>query len=329
MLTFHPASRPAHECTELGACPALTAQSAWIDLLTPTVEEERAVESALGIDVPTKDEMQDIATSSRLYQEGASLFMTATILTKSDTSHPEASAVTFIMTPERLITVRYAEPLAFANFRKRRDGNPASFATGISVFHGLLDAVVERIADVLENVGAGLENLSFEVFAARTESDRAPRDYKEMLTRLGRYSDLISKARESLLSLARLCWFYQEADKSTFVSQAEQAGLDAHLGTVSRDIAALNDHAAFLSGKVAFLLDATLGLINVEQNAIIKIVSVAAVVFLPPTLVASIYGMNFQHMPELAWPLGYPLALLMMVASAILPFYWFKRKGWL
>jgi magnesium transporter len=315
MLTFHPASRPAKECAELGACPTLTEESVWIDLLTPSVEEEHAVEAALGIDVPTKDEMQDIATSSRLYQEGTSLFMTATILTKSDTSHPEASAVTFILTPARLITVRYAEPVAFANFLKRRDG--------------LLDAVVERIADVLENLGAGLESLSFEVFAARTESDRAPRDYQKLLTRLGRYSDLVSKARESLLSLTRLCSFYQEADKSTFIAQADQPGVDAHLGTVSRDIASLNDHAAFLSGKIAFLLDATLGLINVEQNAIIKIVSVAAVVFLPPTLVASVYGMNFQHMPELAWPLGYPLALLMMIASAILPFYWFKRKGWL
>jgi magnesium transporter len=329
MLTFHPASRPAKECAELGACPTLTEESVWIDLLTPSVEEEHAVEAALGIDVPTKDEMQDIATSSRLYQEGTSLFMTATILTKSDTSHPEASAVTFILTPARLITVRYAEPVAFANFLKRRDSNPAAFATGVSAFHGLLDAVVERIADVLENLGAGLESLSFEVFAARTESDRAPRDYQKLLTRLGRYSDLVSKARESLLSLTRLCSFYQEADKSTFIAQADQPGVDAHLGTVSRDIASLNDHAAFLSGKIAFLLDATLGLINVEQNAIIKIVSVAAVVFLPPTLVASVYGMNFQHMPELAWPLGYPLALLMMIASAILPFYWFKRKGWL
>jgi magnesium transporter len=329
MLTFHPASRPAHECTELTACSALTEQSVWIDLLTPTVEEERAVESALGVDIPTKDEMQDIATSSRLYQEGASLFMTATVLTKSDTSRPQASAITFIVTPERLITVRYAEPLAFGNFRKRRDTNPAAFATGISVFHGLLDAVIERIADVLENVGAGLENLSLEVFAARTESAPVARDYKEMLTRLGRYSDLVSKTRESLLSLARLCWFYQEADKSALIPQTEQPGLEAHVVTANRDIASLNDHAAFLSGKVAFLLDATLGLINVEQNAIIKIVSIAAVVFLPPTLVASVYGMNFQHMPELAWPLGYPLALLMMVASAILPFYWFKRKGWL
>jgi magnesium transporter len=329
MLTFHPANQSASECNDLGACRALTEQSAWIDLLTPTAEEEGAVETALGIDVPTKDEMQDIATSSRLYQVGASLFMTATVLTRSDTSHPEASAVTFILTPERLITVRYAEPLAFANFRKRRDANPGAFATGVAVFHGLLDAVVERIADVLENVGAGLETLSREVFAERTESSREARNYKEMLTRLGRYSDLVSKTRESLLSLARLGGFYQQADKSTLTPEAEAAVFAAHIGTTSRDISSLSDHATFLSGKIAFLLDATLGLINVEQNAIIKIVSVAAVVFLPPTLVASIYGMNFQHMPELAWPLGYPLAILMMIASAILPFYWFKRKGWL
>jgi magnesium transporter len=199
----------------------------------------------------------------------------------------------------------------------------------MSVFQGLLDAVVERIADILENVGAGLEALSLEVFASRAGARSAGRDYKEMLTRLGRYSDLASKTRESLLSMARLCWFYQEVDKSALAAQQDQPGLDAHVTTVNRDIAALSDHAAFLSGKVAFLLDATLGLINVEQNAIIKIVSVAAVVFLPPTLVASIYGMNFRHMPELAWPLGYPLAILMMIASAIFPFYWFKRKGWL
>jgi magnesium transporter len=329
MLTFHPLAGPATDCSELSTCDALTRQAVWIDLVAPTADEERAIESALGIDVPTKDEMQDIATSSRLYQEGTALFMIATILTSSDTSHPTASAVTFILTPQRLITVRYAEPLAFANFRKRRDANPQAFATVTSVFQGLIDAIVERVADILESVGAGLEALSLEVFVPRAGAQRDGRDYKELLTRLGRYSDLASKTRESLLSLARVCWFLQEADKSPVVPQEDHPGIHAHITTAGRDVAALSDHAAFLSGKVAFLLDATLGLINVEQNAIIKIVSVAAVVFLPPTLVASIYGMNFRHMPELVWPLGYPLAILMMIASAILPFYWFKRRGWL
>jgi magnesium transporter len=254
MLTFYPVSGSATQCAELSICDALTEQSAWIDLVAPTAEEEHAVETALGIDVPTKDEMQDIATSSRLYEEGKALFMTATILTRSDTSHPEASAVTFILTAKRLITVRYAEPLAFVNFGKRRDANPQAFATSTSVFQGLLDAIVERTADILENVGAGLEALSLEVFSPRAGGKREARDYREMLTRLGRYSDLASKTRESLLSLARLCWFYQESDK-------------AHLAA--------------------------------------------------------------EEIRPLAWPLGYPLAILMMIGSAILPFYWFKQKGWL
>jgi magnesium transporter len=307
----------------------MTRSAIWVDLVSPSSEEERAVESALGIDVPTKDEMQDIATSSRLYQEGGASFMTATILTNSDTSHPEASAVTFILTAERLVTVRYANPLSFENFRKRRDANPALYATPARVFQGLTDAVVERIADILENVAGMLESLSLEVFAPPQVARPQPRDFREMLTRLGRYSDLAAKTRESLLSLSRLFGFYQETSKVWVMTPEETAAIDAHIKTVNRDIAALNDHAAFLAGKVAFLLDATLGLINVEQNAIIKIFSVAAVIFLPPTLVASIYGMNFDHMPELRWPFGYPMAILMMIGSALLPFYLFKRKGWL
>jgi magnesium transporter len=228
-----------------------------------------------------------------------------------------------------LVTVRYAEPVSFANFRSRRDANPAQYSTPIRVFHGLTDAIVERIADILENVGAMLENLSVEVFAPPKGPRPEARDFKEMLARLGRYSDLAAKTRESLLSLSRLFWFYQETSKTGKVAADEKAAMDAHITTVTRDIAALSDHAAFLSGKVAFLLDATLGLINVEQNAIIKIFSVAAVIFLPPTLVASIYGMNFQHMPELGWSLGYPMAIALMAGSAALPFYLFKRKGWL
>jgi magnesium transporter len=307
----------------------MTEESVWIDLLRPTATEEHAVEEAVRIDVPTKDEMQDIATSSRLYEESGSLFMTATILTNSGTSRPEASAVTFILTPARLITVRYAEPLAFANFRNRRDDNATHYGSPARVFQGLMDAVVERIADILESVGAGLEALSLEVFAPPKASRPQARDFREVLTRLGRHSDLASKARESLLSLSRLFWFYRDVDKSQLIAPDEHPGVEAYLTTVTRDVASLSDHAAFLSSKVAFLLDATLGLINVEQNAIIKIFSVAAVIFLPPTLVASIYGMNFEHMPELRWALGYPLAILTMIASAVLPFYLFKRKGWL
>jgi magnesium transporter len=329
MITFHPTGGPSKDCSDLSLCSSLTEASVWIDLVAPTQAEEHAVEHALGVDVPTKDEMQDIATSSRLYEERGALFMTATILTKADTSHPESSAVTFILSPTRLITVRYAQPLAFDTFRKRRDGHPSAFGTAALVFQGLAEAIVERLADILENVGAGLETLSLEVFAPPKAARAPARDFREMLRRLGRYSDLASKTRESLLSLSRLLSFYQEASKSQLADAEVLATMTAHIDSAKRDIASLSDHAAFLSSKIAFLLDATLGLINVEQNAIIKIFSVAAVIFLPPTLVASIYGMNFRHIPELEWTFGYPFAITLMIASAILPFHFFKRKGWL
>lgn len=326
MITFHGPRTSGRECTDLATCGGLTSDAVWIDLLEPSAAEEAAVEQALGIDVPTRDEIQDIATSSRLYRREDSLFMTATILTKSDTSRPESSAVLFILTPARLITVRYAQPSAFQTFRARRDEKPSQFGSGVQIFEGLTDAVVERVADILEGVGSGLDLLSPEVFR---RDKRQAGDFREMLERLGKFSDLTSKARESLLSLSRLFGFFLEQDKTLLPQPAEQAAIDGHVRAVTRDIAALSDHAAFLSAKIAFLLDATLGLINVEQNAIIKIFSVAAVVFLPPTLVASIYGMNFQHLPELEWKLGYPFAIALMIGSAILPFHFFKRKGWL
>jgi magnesium transporter len=150
------------------------------------------------------------------------------------------------------------------------------------------------------------------------------RDFQKILSRLGRAGDLASKVRESLVSLGRLLAFAIQGTQA----RGRKTG-SARLKTIGRDVASLSDYAAFLNNKVGFLLDATLGMINIEQNAIIKIFSVAAVVFLPPTLIASIYGMNFAHMPELGWPLGYPLALALMVVSAILPYLYFKRRGWL
>ncbi|MDF3068472.1 MAG: magnesium transporter [Polyangiaceae bacterium] len=325
-MIFHRPRAAAVECHDLTACRDFTEAATWIDLLEPTSEEETALEQALGIDVPTRDEIQDIATSSRLYRRDDALFMTATILTKSDTSRPEASAILFILTPSRLITVRYATPSAFDTFRARRDGSPDEFSSPGQVFGGLTDTIVERVADILEAVGKSLDELSPDVFR---RDKRKTNDFREMLERLGRFSDLTSKTRESLLSLSRFFSFFLDQDKQRLVPESERAALDGHAKTVMHDLAALSDHSAFLSSKIAFLLDATLGLINVEQNAIIKIFSVAAVVFLPPTLVASIYGMNFQHMPELAWRGGYPFAILLMIGSAILPFYFFKRKGWL
>ena len=151
---------------------------------------------------------------------------------------------------------------------------------------------------------------------------------QELIERIGEEGDFVSKMRESLVSIGRAVAFMQAVEDQARENKQVKEN-KARIKILQRDIVSLTDHATFLSGKISFLLDAVLGLISIEQNGIIKIFSVAAVVFLPPTLVASIYGMNFAFMPELQWQFGYPFAILLMIMSAVLPYYYFKGKGWL
>ncbi len=296
----------------------------WVDLLEPTLAEERAVERLLAIDVPSREEMREIETSNRLYEENGTLYMTATVVTKIDTDRPESAAVTFILTHNRLITNRYVDPLPFRRFVAYAERHPLAATAAPGILAGLLESIIERTADVLERVGVGLDDLSASVFGPDPKGGTRARDLRGVMERIGRDGDLTSKARESLVTLARQLTFIQQ---STAVQMPNE--LRSRYRSMSRDVLALSDHASFLANKSSFMLQATLGLINIEQNNIIKIFSVAAVAFLPPTLIASIYGMNFHFMPELAWPLGYPLALLIMVISAVLPYVYFRRRGWL
>jgi magnesium transporter len=305
-----------------GAELRLPERTVWLDLLQPTDAEEAAIARALGVDVPTREEMKEIEASSRLYREDGALFMTATLVARADTEDPESTALTFILAGDRLVTVRYADPQPFRAFATYALRHPNACSDGDAVFGGLLEAIIDRTADILEAVGADLDRMSREVFSR--SSGETSRDFQKLITRIGRAGDLTSKARESLVSIGRLLAFAIQAHQA----RGRKTG-GSRLKTVGRDVASLSDHASFLNNKVNFLLDATLGMINIEQNAIIKIFSVAAVVFLPPTLIASIYGMNFAHMPELDWPFGYPLALALMIGSAILPYWYFKRRGWL
>ncbi len=344
MITFYAPGAASVRLIAPESCAELTRAAIWIDLLEPTQEEEQTLEAALGINIPTREEMQAIELSSRLYEEGGVLYMTATVLTKADTSAPESSAVTFILTGNRLVTLRYADPVPFNAFRTRREGNVQRYETAGQFLGGIVDAIVERIADILENVGVDLDRVSSKVFDTHRVENAMPlhtrlrhsphgrarkarqQDFVAILRQIGGASDLISRTRESLVSFTRLIAFYREVRKENESTSRESL---AHLKTIVGDLGALSDHASFLSGKVSFQLDATLGMINNEQNAIIKILSVAALVFLPPTLVAGIYGMNFEHMPELKWLHGYPFAVAIMIASAVFPYLWFKRKGWL
>jgi magnesium transporter len=233
--------------------------------------------------------------------------------------------VTFVLANARLVTVRYHDPRAFQSFPAQAQRADLGCSDGEGVLIALLEAVVDRLADILERIAADVDGLSRTVFQNEGARPQKARDFQEVLRGLGRKGDLNSKVRDSLMTLDRLTGFLANVQ---VLRRAEKQGR-AKLKTLGRDIASLNDHSGFLAQKITFLLDATLGLIGIEQNAIIKIFSVAAVVFLPPTLVASIYGMNFDHMPELDWLLGYPAALALMVVSAVLPYLFFKRRGWL
>jgi magnesium transporter len=303
---------------------AIPQGAVWIDLLQPTREEELIVEGALGLDVPTREEIREIEASSRLYRKGGALFMTTVVISNADTPRPETTEITFILAGTRLITLRYAGVQPFSNYVASQQRGEQPTLRGEQVLLGLLDAIVDRVADILERTGGDLDAVSHEIFHGDAARAGKRGNRHHALRRIGRNGDMTSKASESLVSLARLLTFLGQADENS--RRAEANGL---LEVLDRDIKSLASHANFLSEKANFLLSATLGLVNIEQTDIIKIFSVAAVMFLPPTLVASVYGMNFKFMPELNWPIGYPCAILLMIASAVLPYCFFKRRGWL
>jgi magnesium transporter len=306
-------------------CTANLDHVVWADLFNPTKDEEATIEAWIGVGVPTREEMEEIEISSRLYVENGCYFMTASLPSLGDGDTPTMMPVTFVLAGPRLITIRYHEPRAFVTFPARAEKAAIGCTSGHTVLIGLLEAIVDRLADILEKVGHDIVALSHDIFhpTAKKASNR-DQHFQRLLKAIGRKEDLTSGLSESLMTMQRLSGFLTQA-----MAALKDKDVQARAKTLGRDVSSLADYANLVSQKITFLLDATLGMINIEQNAIIKIVSVAAVVFLPPTLVASIYGMNFHAMPELDWSFGYPLAIVLMIVSAVLPFLYFKRRGWL
>jgi magnesium transporter len=307
--------------------PADLARAVWIDLLNPTAEEEAAVQAALRLEIPTREEMQEIESSSRLYRENDSLYLTANFLYGADGNDYGSTAISFVLTNAALVTVRYQTPKAFAVFAVRCQKSPWLLGSADGVMLHLFEQIVDRLADILERVGADMDRASGAAFrSARADlkANKRDADLREALITLGQVGEVTTRASETLLGLTRILTFVG-AEKATAVRKENQALIK----TLVRDVRSLVDHANFLNSKANFLLDAVLGIINVEQTNIIKTFTVVSVALMPPTLIASIYGMNFQFMPELNQTWGYPLALVLMVASALLPIYYFRRKGWL
>ena len=316
-------------------CSAATIKAAvWLDLVQPTDVEEAAVEAALGIDIPTRGELAEIEASSRLYQEDGAAFMTANLIRRGDDDRPESSPVTFIIKEKQLVTIRYHHPQAFPVYVKQAMKPQTTAMSGWGVLISLIEAVVDRGADHLERVSAIVDETSKQVFDSsslrpqKSMRRKKPKNLELLLGKVGEEGDFTSKMRESLVSLARMTAFMQAVIDQMKVTKEVREN-KARIKVVQRDIASLSEHAGYLTGKISFLLDAVLGMISIEQNGIIKIFSIASVVFLPPTLVASLYGMNFKVMPELEWALGYPLAIALMILSAIVPVWYFRQKGWL
>jgi magnesium transporter len=312
----------------------LPAEAIWIDLHNPTAEEEGLVERALGIDVPTRAEMAEIADSARLYDEGEALFMTATVVAGAGERRPVAASVTFVLTPRVLVTVRYADPLPFRAFQAHCARHPELADGSGRLFLSLVGSVVERVARLLEKTETELDVLSDAIFpddddteaeaGARRGAPKVRRsDLQSVIRQLGRANRLAARLRDSLQSIGRMLTFHRTAHGDR-LGEPERGMLKV----LDRDIRSLAEHEARIAAEIAFLLEATLGLIDIEQNRIIRVFTIAAVIALPPTLIGTVYGMNFETMPELGWRFGYAFALGLMVVSAVGPYLWFRRRGW-
>lgn len=299
----------------------------WIDLEEPTREEEELVERCLGVAVPTPEEMAEIEPSSRLYQRGGSLYMTISLLYGVVGNKPATSPMGFVLSDDRLVTVRYVTPKPLRSFSEHARREPELVEDAPTVLCGLLDAIIDRLADELENVGREIEKISDHIFAPAAEPRRIPAERLTLLlTRIGKTQSLLTKIRETETSTSRLLTFLSGTRR---FRARKAADAREHVRSLSEDTSSLSDHSIFLANHLYFLLDAAVGLISIEQNAAMKLFSWAALVLLPPTLIGAIYGMNFRFMPELHWQYGYPFALALMVASSVLPLWYLKRRGWL
>lgn len=294
----------------------------WIDLYRPLPEQLASVE-ALGQSIPTLADMEEIEISNRLYREGDADYMTVVLPGMSETKTPTSGPVCFILSPQRLITVRHHAPRPFETYPDRADKSGVGCARPDQIFLGLIEEIIGRQADLLESIGRALDDVAQSIYHAPPTHMQANR-LQSSLAQIGIQGDMLGRVRLALLTMERAVSFFGQ-------TQQKEKGVDLRplVKGLLRDIQALAVHADYIGQRLALTSDATLGMINLAQNVTVRIVSVVAALFLPPTLIASLYGMNFAHMPELDWRFGYPMALGLMLASAVGTYYFFKWKRWL
>jgi len=297
----------------------------WIDMLSPTPEERAMVETATGLELPTEAEIAEIESSSRVSIENGVVYLSMPLLTQVD-SDPNSASIGYVLSKTQLVTIRFRPSRVFDNFATRLPRTEMVDQCGARILVGVLEAIVDRLADVMELSRNNLDNVSRRIFHSDgphrpTAEDMALR---ATLRTLGRVGDLISKVRDSLLGARRIASYLGQVEKEMFAPD-----LRVRLKTLRQDIGSLTDYDMHLTNKTQFLLDATLGFINIAQNNIMKVFTITSVLGIPPVLLAGMWGMNFEYMPELKWQFGYPLAIVAIILSAVAPLYWFRKRGWI
>jgi magnesium transporter len=315
---------------DLGTAPdqgRLTA-AAWIDLLDPSAAERATVEQATGLRLRTRADLSEIENSSRLYADGDTLYLSLPVALGKPRGEQGTSPLGFVLTPDRLVTIRFAQMPAFDAYKEHRSRANGACIGSSHTFVELIEQVIDTMADTLELIRDELDGISGRIFrpdpAAKDGPSRDSIVLRDALQSVGRCGDLVSRVRDTLLGIGRIVQYVGPAAAQWITPEIRQK-----LKTLRADVASLNDYDGHMSSKVQLLLDAILGLITIAQSNIIKLMTVVGVIGVPPTLIASVYGMNFEFMPELKWHFGYPYAVVLMVASAVLPLMWFKRRGWL
>jgi len=315
MLTAYPAPGAA----------GTVVKPVWVDLLQPTPEERDRIAREYGLRVPSREALQEIESSSRLRADGQVLTLSMPLTVPDERADALPAPFGFILSPSVLVSVRFTEVHGLAEVRARLDQGDTP-ADSTAVFAALIESMVDYRADLLEHISADVGAVSRRVFARHIpQARRAVLDgaLREMLAEVGAAGDRLSEIRESLLGLQRIVGFSCEMAHDWMRPE-----IRARLATARGDLASLSDYETHLWEKIHFLLDAILGFINTDQNNIFKVLTIVSVVGIPPTLIASMYGMNFHNMPELSWRYGYQFGLALILASTLLPILWFKWRGW-
>ena len=319
MLTSFTAAAGAASTADL-------ASSVWIDLRDPTETEIRMVTETTGLRVPTQPEVSEIEASSRLVLRESVLYLSMPLITTE--GGPRTVSAGFVLSPERLITVRFAASQVFDAYAAQMPTGDVARDSGAHVLVGLLGAIVDRQADAMERIHADLDTISHRVFALAGEG-RAGRKIEDRILRdtlgeLGRIGDLISHIRESELGAARLLPFIEANTVDWLPTE-----LRPKLTSLREDIVSLNDFDTHLTDKLQLLLDATLGFINIAQNDVMKVMTIASVIGIPPVLIVGVYGMNFKNIHEYDWAWGYQFGWALIILTTLIPLAIFRWRKWI